>query len=88
MIIDNYKMIMKKIEMPLVNSGHGPVPSEDNRKVVRVKDSYSTAEMLILSLETESFFLSVSVIDGANVDVREYDDGFSESPEDDYVISF
>lgn len=79
---------MKKKEMPLGDSGHGRVPNEDKEVAVKAKDSYMTADMRILSLETESLFLSASNIDVATVDVREYEDGFSGSPEDDYVISF
>lgn len=79
---------MKKKEMQLGDSGHGRVPNEDKEVAVKAKDNYMTADMRILSLETESLFLSASNIDVATVDVREYEDGFSGSPEDDYVISF
>ena len=65
-------MKMKQKNIPTGNPGHGRVP----------RDGYSTAELRILSLETEGRFLSASDIKVANLNVTDYEDGFNGSPEE------
>lgn len=79
---------MKQKNIPTGNSGHGRVPEENMEATVKAKDSYSTAEMHIMSLETEGCFLSISDIIVTNVRVSIYENGFegSSEPEPDVII--
>ena len=73
---------MKQKKMLTGNSGYARFPKENLEVTVKAKDSYSTARMHILSVETEGRFLSVSDIKVANVNVSIYEDGFDGSPEE------